>query len=190
MTHALLTQLALMGADVSEAAFTAVVTCRLVVVRGTLIAPHHREADWCTLWDFAVRGVPVSAQSNNAKRKRGWTAGVRAHAAALVGEFPLSHPVAVGVTYFYDVDTWNSRSGERLDVDNFLKPIVDGLWPEIIVDDQLVRDVSGSRRPLDPNLRFINPSEALVDALSWQNPFVFVRIGLPVEEEEIIWIGV
>lgn len=142
------------------------------------------------MWDFAVRGVPVSAQSSNGRRKQRWTATVRNHAAALAGEFPLNVPVAVGVTYFYDVDIWNSRSGERLDVDNFLKPIVDGLWPEIIVDDQLVRDVSGSRRPLDLNLRFINPSEALVDALSWQNPFILVRIGLPVEEEEIIWIGV
>ncbi|WBB93413.1 RusA family crossover junction endodeoxyribonuclease [Verrucosispora sp. WMMC514] len=144
----------------------------------------------CKVWDFAVEGVPVSAQTRKPSRKAKWTKAVRERSANLVGDqFPLDCPVAVGVTYFYDVDRWDNRPGERLDVDNCLKPIVDGLLPGIIVDDQLVQDVSGSRRPLDPNLRFINPSEALVDALAWQQPFVLIRIGFPVEERNILWVG-
>ncbi|MGC4827225.1 RusA family crossover junction endodeoxyribonuclease [Micromonospora sp. DT68] len=133
----------------------------------------------------------MSAQTKNSKRKASWIAAVRERSETMMGDqFPLSCPVAVGVTYFYDVDVWSEKPGERLDVDNCLKPIVDGLLPGVIVDDQLVRDVSGSRRPLDPSLRLLNPSEALVEGLAWGEAFVLVRIGLPVNEEEILWIGV
>ncbi|MFE2613332.1 RusA family crossover junction endodeoxyribonuclease [Micromonospora chalcea] len=125
----------------------------------------------------------MSLATRNRQRKQAWTETVRQEAvAALKGpEFPLLEPVAIGVTYFHEVSP--------LDVDNMLKPILDGLWPDIILDDSQVQDVSGSRRDLTTTLAFRNPSPQLVRALAWNQPFVYVQIGLPQDEEEVLWIG-
>jgi hypothetical protein len=133
-------------------------------------------------WDFAVPGVPVSLATRNKARKQAWTQTVRQEASTLKGpQFPLLEGVAVGITYFYE--------DPPLDVDNMIKPILDGLWPEIILDDSQVQDVSGSRRDLNNVIAIRDPSQQLIRALAWNLPFVYVQIGQPVDEEEVLWIG-
>ena len=135
-------------------------------------------------WDLAVPGVPVSLSTRNSSRKHAWTERVRQHAISTLNgtEFPLLGDLAVSITYFHE--------DPPLDVDNMLKPILDGLWPQTIVDDHQVRDVSGSRRDLTKFLAFRNPSSALTRALAWNGPFVYIMIGTPIEEEDIPWIGI
>lgn len=135
-------------------------------------------------WDFAVPGVPVSLSTRNTAKKHAWTERVRQHATTAFSgpDFPLLGDLAVSVTYFHE--------DPPLDVDNMLKPILDGLWPQVIADDNQVRDVSGSRRDLTKPLTFRNPLPALAQALSWNGPFVYIVMGAPIDEEEIPWIGI
>jgi hypothetical protein len=90
--------------------------------------------------------------------------------------------VAVSITYFHITSS--------VDVDNIIKPILDGLWPEIMEDDRQVRDVSASRRDLNEELRLVDPPPALLESLGAKDPFVYIALGSPISEEDILWIGI
>jgi len=132
---------------------------------------------------LAVPGVPVSLAARNRSRKHAWTERVRQVASSTLKgpQFPLLGPIAVCITYFHE--------DPPLDVDNMIKPILDGLWPEVFPDDSQVQDVCGSRRDLMGATTFRDPSEQLLDALSWNLPFVYLRVGAAVGQEKVLWIG-
>jgi crossover junction endodeoxyribonuclease RusA len=129
-------------------------------------------------WDCVVHGVPASVQAKSATRTR-WKAAVAEAATQAwpTSEAPLSVPVQVTVTYFYD--------GEALDVDNMLKPIQDALIGIALEDDNCVTDVRGAKRDLGNAFAVRGMSRALADGFVSGNPFVHVRIDHPPDHKEL-----
>jgi crossover junction endodeoxyribonuclease RusA len=129
-------------------------------------------------WDCVVRGVPASVQSKSATRAR-WKAAVVTAATQVwpAGEPPLSVPVQVTITYFYE--------GDALDVDNMLKPIQDALIGIALEDDKFVTDVRGSKRDLAHAFIVKGMSRALADGFISDEPFVHIKIDLAPDHKEL-----
>lgn len=134
-------------------------------------------------WDCVVWGVPASLQGSATKRSD-WRARVAAAAAARwpPGEPALHEPLRLTVAFLH--------SGQPIDVDNMLKPTLDGLIGVSYVDDALLEQVLGVRQDLQVGLRLDRLSAALLGAvvasLSGAGPFVYLRLSPPVEFEELL----
>ncbi len=80
--------------------------------------------------------------------------------------------------------------GQGLDVDNMLKPTLDGLIDVAYVDDALLEQVTGARWDLARSLRVerLTPvlAKAVVEAIVDERPFVYLRLSPPVELEELL----
>ncbi|WP_406378643.1 RusA family crossover junction endodeoxyribonuclease [Streptomyces sp. NBC_00197] len=135
-------------------------------------------------WDFAVPGIPMSTNSKNAARKKDWIERVRRHSLQDLpsDNFPIAHDIAVRVVFFHSGPT-------NVDVDNILKRVIDGLYPDIILDDGQVQDVLAARRDLITTRPFINPPDAIVPYLIQGDPFIHVTIDAATPQEEMPWIG-
>lgn len=96
--------------------------------------------------------------------------------------FPIAHDIAVRVVFFHSGPT-------NVDVDNILKRVIDGLYPDIILDDGQVQDVLAARRDLITTRPFINPPDAIVPYLIQGDPFIHVTIDAATPQEEMPWIG-
>ena len=70
-----------------------------------------------------------------------------------------------------------------MDVDNIPKPILDALQGLTYVDDSQIIDLICRKRDLHSELRIINPSAVLTDALSEGSEFLFVVVKQPAEVE-------
>jgi hypothetical protein len=90
---------------------------------------------------------------------------------------PLSEPVLVTITYFYE--------GEALDVDNMLKPIQDALIGIALEDDKFVTDVRGSKRDLNGSFVAKGMSRALADGFISNEPFVHIKIDIAPDRKEL-----
>jgi len=95
-------------------------------------------------WDCAIPGVPASLQGSSRKRAD-WRTRMASAALARwpVDEPPLAVPLALTVAFLH--------SGEPVDVDNMLKPTIDGLIGIAYDDDAHLDQVLGLRslsRPL------------------------------------------
>ncbi len=134
-------------------------------------------------WDCLVWGVPASLQGSAVKR------GDRKArvAAAAVARWPpdqpaLNEPLRLTVAFLH--------SGQPVDVDNMLKPTLDGLIGVSYVDDALLEQVLGVRHDLQVGLRLDRLSAVLLGAVvalfAGAGPFVYLRLSPPVEFEELL----
>ncbi|MFQ6226648.1 hypothetical protein [Nocardia sp. NPDC002869] len=73
-------------------------------------------------------------------------------------------------------------------MDNMLKPILDGLYPEVILDDGLIQDIVGSRRNISEEIAFKNPPECVIGPLAMGEPFVYVAIAAAMDQRELPWM--
>ena len=134
-------------------------------------------------WDCAVPGVPASLQGSSGKQAD-WRTRVATAATARwpAGEPPLAEPLRLTVAFLH--------SGQPVDVDNMLKPTVDGLVGVTYVDDALLEQVLGARQDLSRVLRLDRLSpvlvRAVVESLTGGGPFVYLRLSSPVEFEELL----
>jgi len=134
-------------------------------------------------WDCAVPGVPASLQGSSRKRADWRT---RVASAALsrwpADEPPLAVPLALTVAFLH--------SGEPVDVDNMLKPTLDGLIGIAYDDDDRLDQVLGLRRDLREGWRAARVSAvlagALVQATIGGRPFVYLRLTPPAELEDLL----
>lgn len=92
-------------------------------------------------------------------------------------ELPVSEPVMLTITYFYE------ESG--MDVDNIPKPIADALKGLVYVDDAQINDVLCRRRDLSAGLRIVNPSPTLAAGLDIGAEFLYIRVD-PAPDQEVI----
>lgn len=129
------------------------------------------------LFEFIVIGTPVSAQARRRQRVRDWINVVSAAAqeAWPNGRAMISDDVEVEVTYFYE--------GMCLDVDNMLKPILDGVKGVAIEDDAQVMDVKARRRNIDGNFNIRRASPELLRGFSNGEEFVYVKISEATDQE-------
>ena len=82
----------------------------------------------------------------------------------------------VSITYFFDQVS--------LDVDNIPKPIFDALKLMVYTDDSQITDLSCRKRNLRNDLRFQNPSPALIDALIRYPEFLHIVVA-PAQDREV-----
>lgn len=134
-------------------------------------------------WDCTVQGVPASLQGSARKRTE-WRQRVGASAARRwpVHEPPMDQPLRLVVAFLH--------SGQAVDVDNMLKPTLDGLVGVAYADDALLEQVTGVRWDLSRGLRLDGMSpvllRALVQATSGGGPFVYLRLLPPADFEELV----
>jgi hypothetical protein len=128
--------------------------------------------------EFVVIGTPVSRQGKSRSRRR-WAEQVGSAAIVAFGaaDAPLSVHVRVSVTYYHE--------GEPLDVDNMLKPILDAMKGIVYVDDSLVTDVVGAKRPLDGAFKLRGITPALARGFVAGQEFVHIRIELAPDYQEL-----
>lgn len=130
------------------------------------------------LFDFCVKGPPISQQASGASKAR-WKAKVlvaaQAHWPAAKAAF--TQPLSVRVTYYYE--------GAALDVDNMLKPILDSLVGLVYGDDAQVSDCNGRKRDINGSFRVRGLSPHLATAFSDGNEFLHIEILDPPDHQDL-----
>ena len=86
--------------------------------------------------------------------------------------------VSVLIVYFHEDPT-------PLDVDNIIKPILDGMSKAVFDDDALVSEVRARKTELRSGFSVDNPSGHLAEALAGTGSFVFVKVAAPPAHREI-----
>jgi crossover junction endodeoxyribonuclease RusA len=128
--------------------------------------------------EFFVVGIPVSLQGS-ARSKKEWQDRVRAAARAAIPPESWAFDaarLAVSVFYF---------PAEPLqgDVDNRIKPILDGMRPNVVVDDALFDRVVAQRIHPMAVVTFADPSPVLLAAMVSGEPTVYIRVDeVPLED--------
>ena len=119
--------------------------------------------------EFVLEGVPVSLQAK-ARSKAKWIAKVRYAAQLVVPDcFATTDKVALTIYYF-------PAAKSAVDVDNIIKPIMDGLRGPVYCDDKQVDRVVCQKFDQGSILDFTDPSPALIRAATGDRPVTFVRI--------------
>lgn len=128
-------------------------------------------------FEFMVEGTAISLQASS-RSKATWREIIEAAARAALpeGAWLLTDPLAVTIYIFPD----GPMTG---DVDNRVKPILDGLNRCVYDDDQLIERVVVQKFEPDRVFRFGNPTEALARALDSSKPLVYIRVTDDLHEE-------
>ena len=131
-------------------------------------------------FEFVIDGPPVSQQTRRRERYHDWKADVRrvAEQSWPSAELPVTEPVMLTITYFYDETS--------MDVDNIPKPISDALNGLVYVDDSRVNDVLCRRRDLSAGLRVRDPSPVLASGFDRRGEFLHVIVDLAPDQEVIL----
>ena len=128
-------------------------------------------------FEFVVFDTPRSQGSSNAQRGGIWQTQVANAAAARWGaQPPVSDAIAVSITFLYDP---LKPAGQRPDIDNIAKPILDALQGLVYGNDKNVSDILCRKRSLgaDPEIR--NASALLLNALGRNDDSVHVMVDDP-----------
>lgn len=134
-------------------------------------------------WECVVPGVPASLQGSSRKRSD-WRARVAEAAFQRwpSGRPPATEQLAATMIFFH--------TGQAVDVDNMLKPTLDGLEGIAYDDDRRVVQVNARRADLEEGLRLRSASSLLVAALSTAladgQPFVYVRLSMLPDLEDLL----
>ncbi len=121
---------------------------------------------------FVVQGVPVSAQTRNRRWRRRWIDKVKSAAAAAIGNVePLAVEVSVVLVYFY-------RDGSP-DVDNIIKPILDGMNQVVYEDDRLIDQVTARKTDFAAGLEVRGATAEMLEAFDEAADFVYVSVQTP-----------
>lgn len=120
--------------------------------------------------EFLVHGVAVSLQASSASRAA-WKERVRLAGRSAVprDSWALSDRIAVTIYYFPD----DRMEG---DVDNIVKPILDGLSRSIYCDDRQVERVVVQKFERDNFFHFSNPSTVLLAAMETEGSVVYISV--------------
>ena len=127
--------------------------------------------------EFVVYGTPISLQSSP-KSKRDWKEKVKEASYGALPEMHFWFEGEVAVTIYYFPAT--TMEG---DIDNIAKMIIDALGGHILKSDRQVARVVVQRFNPEAVFEFSDPSEQLVEALTSEDPSVFVRVSSDVTEE-------
>ncbi len=124
--------------------------------------------------EFIIPEVPRSGQSANARAREAWKGRVACRAAAHVRTlrefyFLDPRPLAVTILYF-------PFGAMRGDVDNIVKPILDGLIGILYPDDRVIERVTVQKfEPgVIPILRRVSPT--LARAIGTAPPVLYIRL--------------
>ena len=131
------------------------------------------------LFEFCVKGPPISLQGKPASRTR-WKQRVRDAAVAQwpVGQLPYDQSLRVTIVYYYE--------GDALDVDNMAKPILDALNDVIYVDDAQVTDCITTKRNIDGAFRVKGMSLVLAAGFCSGKEFLHVKIENAPNHEGVL----
>ena len=134
------------------------------------------------LFEFVIDGPPVSHQTRNAQRLRAWQQAVRTAAQRRwpATTAPIVVRLSIAVTYYHD------GVAVRIDNDNLVKPIQDALNGLIYEDDRQITDTRIRKTSLDGSFRVRGMSPVLAEGFCRGNEFVYVRVELAPDHEEII----
>ena len=132
-------------------------------------------------FEFVVFDTPRSQGSSNAQRGGIWQTQVTNAAAARWGtQPPVADALAVSITFLYDP---LQPAGQRPDIDNIAKPILDALEGLVYGDDAIVSDILCRKRSLDADPELQNISALLLNALGGSDDSVHVMIDdAPIRE--------
>ena len=129
--------------------------------------------------EFFIERNPVSSQGSS-RSKELWMAIVGNAAKARIRDvvdwvFLDDRPMAVTILYFCD-----SRMDG--DVDNIVKPILDGMKAVVYLDDRVVERVWAQRFEPGNERGFMDVSQKLADALVTAPPVIYVRV-----DDDLSW---
>lgn len=129
--------------------------------------------------EILIEGVPLSLQASNASRQA-WITRVREEALARreqTYELGFLDDRALAVTIYYF-----SNAPMEGDIDNIVKPIMDGLIAVAYLDDKVVERVVAQKFEPDADWEFTRPSAQLAAALDKGPPVVYVRV-----DDDLMW---
>lgn len=137
----------------------------------------HRNLEPDLPFEFVVFGTPLSMQAS-AESKANWKARIESAARAALppGSWLLTDPIAITIYIFPD----GRLAG---DLDNLIKPILDGKNRCVYDDDSLIERIVAQKFEPGAVFGFNNPSEVLSDALDAEPPVVYVRVTDDIHEE-------
>jgi crossover junction endodeoxyribonuclease RusA len=133
-------------------------------------------------FEFTVDGPLVSHQTRNTARLRTWQQTVRVAAARRwpAGTPPVTERLRFTVTYYHD------GISVRIDNDNLVKPIQDALNGLIYEDDRQITDTHVCKTDLNGSFRVRDMSPVLAEGFCRGNEFLYVRVELAPDHEELI----
>ncbi|MEM7126190.1 MAG: RusA family crossover junction endodeoxyribonuclease [Chloroflexota bacterium] len=133
-------------------------------------------------FEFTIGGPPVSHQTHNVERLRSWQRAVRQAAAQDWPDHtpPVKLRLKLTVVYYHDGVT------ARIDNDNMVKPIQDALNGLIYVDDSQITDTYIRKTDLNGRFHVRGMSPVLAQGFCQGEEFIYVRIELAPDHEELI----
>ena len=119
--------------------------------------------------EFTVPGIPRSPRAKSASN---WQTSVADSARRMlpIDWVILATPVSIVIIYFHR----GEASG--IDVDNMSKPILDAIEGIVILDDQLVEQLTSRRTQLYDGLVIQDVPPVLAEALDNERDFVLIRV--------------
>ena len=127
--------------------------------------------------EFVIFGTAISLQGS-AAAKANWVGRVRDSARIARGMDGWAVEIPLAVTlYFFPLGKM------RGDLDNVIKPILDGLSRCVYVDDQQVERLVVQKFEPRKMFAFSNPSAALLDAMGADRAAIYVKVSDDLHEE-------
>jgi len=119
--------------------------------------------------EFKIESTPLSLQASSLSRER-WKQQVKVAASTAAGSstWATGEPVFVTIFYF----PFGPMQG---DVDNIVKPILDGMNGPIYMDDRQIQRVIVQKFEGE-GFRIDSPTPTLIDATDADPPVVYIRI--------------
>ncbi|MBV8474236.1 MAG: RusA family crossover junction endodeoxyribonuclease [Hyphomicrobiales bacterium] len=130
--------------------------------------------------EVVIRGTPASLQTKNPRYREAWKERVAEAARERQREtYPLGfldqRPLAVTIYYFPS----DPMVG---DIDNIVKPIMDGMNAVAYLDDSVVERVVVQKFGPERGWAFAAPSDRLTLALDSDRPVVYIRV-----DDDLSW---
>lgn len=130
-------------------------------------------------FEFTIKGPPVSAQTKNRSRLQQWKNEVKVEAQRALGSASSisNDDICATITYYYEGDT--------PDVDNIVKPILDGLVGVCYVDDNQVVESKSRKRSINGSYKIRRASSVLLTAFSAGDEFLHIRLTKAEKSEDL-----
>ncbi|SRR5947209_6911088 len=122
------------------------------------------------LLEFVVPGPPVSHQAKDKAQLKKWQITVRAAAAKIWANPPLTGKLKLLLINFHEGDK------PSLDDDNMVKPIRDALNKLVYDDDRQIRYSETIQVSIDAPVKIRRGSKVLLDCYCQGDEFLYVRI--------------
>ncbi|MFC0409691.1 RusA family crossover junction endodeoxyribonuclease [Roseomonas elaeocarpi] len=140
------------------------------------------EQDYCISFplELVIAQTPVSAQASGTKAKDEWkkTVGERAKAEIdrLRDWYDIDDRPLMATIYYFPPGKMQG------DIDNIIKPILDGMIGVVYLDDAVIEKVVAQKFEVGIDWKFSSPSSALQDAIDRDKPVVYIMV-----EDDLDW---